>query len=52
MVGLMVLAAYVAEDGLICHQWEEKPLVLFFYSQRYFKINHPLLSLATIKSIF
>jgi hypothetical protein len=24
----MVLAAYVAEDGLIWHQWEEKPLVL------------------------
>ena len=24
----MVLAAYVAEDGLVCHQWEERPLVL------------------------
>ena len=24
----MALAAYVAEDGLIGHQWEERPLVL------------------------
>jgi hypothetical protein len=24
----MVLAAYVAEDGLVDHQWEERPLVL------------------------
>ena len=24
----MSLAAYVAEDGLVSHQWEEKPLVL------------------------
>jgi hypothetical protein len=22
------LVAYVAEDGLVCHQWEERPLVL------------------------
>jgi hypothetical protein len=22
------LAAYVAEDGLVSHQWEERPLVL------------------------
>ena len=28
MVGLMALAAYVAEDGLVDHQWEERPLVL------------------------
>ena len=28
MVRLMSLVAYVAEDGLICHQWEERPLVL------------------------
>ena len=28
MVGLMALAAYVAEDGLVGHQWEERPLVL------------------------
>jgi hypothetical protein len=28
MVGLMAPAAYVAEDGLVSHQWEEKPLVL------------------------
>jgi hypothetical protein len=25
---LMSLAAYVAEDGLVCSQWEEGPLVL------------------------
>jgi hypothetical protein len=25
MLGLMALAAYVAEDGLVGHQWEEKP---------------------------
>jgi hypothetical protein len=25
MVGLMALAAYVAEDGLVGHQWEESP---------------------------
>jgi hypothetical protein len=25
---LMSLAAYVAEDGLVGHQWEEKPFVL------------------------
>ena len=24
----MVLATYVAEDGLVGHQWEERPLVL------------------------
>jgi hypothetical protein len=24
----MALAAYVAEDGLVGHQWEERPLVL------------------------
>jgi hypothetical protein len=29
MVGLTALAAYVAEDGLVCHQWEERPLVLW-----------------------
>jgi hypothetical protein len=28
IVGLMALAAYVAEDGLVIHQWEERPLVL------------------------
>jgi hypothetical protein len=22
------LAAYVAEDGVVCHHWEERPLVL------------------------
>ena len=33
MVGLMALAAYVAEDGLVDHQWEEKILVLWrFYA--------------------
>jgi hypothetical protein len=25
---LLSLAAYVAEDGLVSHQWEERPLVL------------------------
>jgi hypothetical protein len=29
MVGLMALAAYVAEDGLVGHQWEERLLVLW-----------------------
>ena len=28
MVGLVSLAAYVAEDGLAGYQWEERPLVL------------------------
>jgi uncharacterized lipoprotein YmbA len=28
MVELVALAAYVAEDGLVGHQWEERPLVL------------------------
>ena len=33
MVGLMALAAYVVEDGLVGHQWEERPLVLWrFYA--------------------
>jgi hypothetical protein len=26
MEGLMALVTYVAEDGLIGHQWEERPL--------------------------
>ena len=26
MVGLLALAAYVAEDGLVGHQWEERTL--------------------------
>jgi hypothetical protein len=26
---LMFLAAYVAEDGLVSHHWEEKPLILW-----------------------
>ena len=25
MVGLVVLAAYIAENGLLGHQWEERP---------------------------
>jgi hypothetical protein len=25
----MALAAYVAEDGLVGHQWQERPLVLW-----------------------
>ena len=28
MLGIMALAAYVAEDGIVGHQWEERPLVL------------------------
>lgn len=28
MEGLMALPVYVAEDGLVGHQWEERPLVL------------------------
>jgi hypothetical protein len=28
IVGLVPLAAYVAEDGLVSHQWKERPLVL------------------------
>jgi hypothetical protein len=27
MVGLLAPAAYVAEDGLVSHQWEERPLL-------------------------
>jgi hypothetical protein len=33
MVRLIAFAAYVAEDGLVGHQWEERPLVLWrFYA--------------------
>jgi hypothetical protein len=33
MEGLVALAAYVAEDDLVGHQWEERPLVLWrFYA--------------------
>jgi hypothetical protein len=28
----MSLGAYVAEDGLVDHHWEEKPLVLQLYA--------------------
>jgi hypothetical protein len=28
MVGLMSPGAYVVEDGVVSHQWEERPLVL------------------------
>jgi hypothetical protein len=28
MVELVALAIFVAEDGLVGHQWEERPLVL------------------------
>jgi hypothetical protein len=28
MVELVALAIFVAEDGLVRHQWEESPLVL------------------------
>jgi hypothetical protein len=29
MEGSMAPTAYVAEDGLVGHQWEERPLVLW-----------------------
>jgi hypothetical protein len=33
MVGLMALTAHVAEDGLVCQQWDERPLILWkFYA--------------------
>jgi hypothetical protein len=33
MVELVALAVYVAEDGLVGHQWEERPSILFrFYA--------------------
>jgi hypothetical protein len=28
IVELVALAIYVAEDDLVCHQWEKRPLVL------------------------
>jgi hypothetical protein len=28
MVGLMALVAYLADNGLVGHQWKERPLVL------------------------
>ena len=28
MMGFMALSAYAAEDGLVSHQWEERPFVL------------------------
>jgi hypothetical protein len=31
MVGLLALAAYIAEDGLVGHQWEERPEVLWLF---------------------
>ena len=31
----MSLAAYVAEDGLVGHQWEERPLVCKDYMPQY-----------------
>jgi hypothetical protein len=27
----MSLATYVAEDGLVSHHWEERPLFFFFF---------------------
>jgi hypothetical protein len=29
MVELVALAIFVAEDGLVGHQWEERPLILY-----------------------
>ena len=37
MVGLMALATYVGDDGLVCHQWEERPFVLWKF---YARIKH------------
>jgi hypothetical protein len=31
MEGPMVLAAYVAEDDLVGHQWEQRPLFLWVF---------------------
>jgi hypothetical protein len=28
MVELVALAIFLAEDGLVIHQWEERPLIL------------------------
>jgi hypothetical protein len=34
MVELMDPAAYVAEDGLVSHQWKERPFILWrLYAQ-------------------
>jgi hypothetical protein len=33
MVKIVALAIFVAEDGLVGHQWEERPLILWsFYA--------------------
>jgi hypothetical protein len=32
MMELVALAIFVAEDGLVSHQWEERPLVLGLYA--------------------
>jgi hypothetical protein len=31
----MSLAAYVAEDGLVGHHWEERPLAIALYMPQY-----------------
>ena len=40
----MALAAYVAEDGLIWHQWEEDIYPLSYLI--YFPVNNPMIQLA------
>ena len=35
MLGLMALVAYVAENDLVDHQWEERPLVLYSSMPQY-----------------
>jgi hypothetical protein len=34
-VGLMALAAYLSEDGLVGHQWAERPLFRQYYMPQY-----------------
>jgi hypothetical protein len=36
----MSLAAYVAEDGLVCHHWEERPLGLANFICKYSTGEH------------
>ena len=45
----MSLAAYVAEDGLLGHQWEERPLVLCSVPQ-YRRMPGPGMGVGGLKS--
>jgi hypothetical protein len=38
---LMSLAAYVAEDGLVGHQWKERPIGLANYMPQYRGMTGP-----------